>query len=139
MERSCSSAWPKITDVPSAMVVAGTFSQNKKTRRQPNFVCNCSPEILAVWSVFNTKMMTGSVTEIHVDGLSFVKESLSDLGGMVFITKTIQHEYSNDHHWTLPQTRTLNKFHMRTNTSVFTEGCFEEPGKMDNIIFRKVS
>ena len=30
---------------------------------------------------------------------SFVNENLSDHGGAVFITKTIQYEYSKDHHW----------------------------------------
>ena len=39
---------------------------------------------------------------------SLVKESLSDLGGLVFIAKNIQHECSKDHHW---------DHHMRTNTS----------------------
>ena len=49
--------------------------------------------------------MSGFVTEKTRGSLpqcqsSFVNENLSDHGGAVFITmKTIQYEYSKDHHW----------------------------------------
>ena len=48
---------------------------------------------------------------------SFVNESLSDLGGMEFITKTHNTNVARIITGTFSQTRTLNKFHMRTNTS----------------------
>ena len=59
-------------------------------------------------TALNTGTMSGFVTEKTRGSLpqcqsSFVNENLSDHGGTVFITKTIQYEYSKDHHWDLLQ------------------------------------
>ena len=90
---------------------------NKKTPCQPNLCgSKCPPQILVVRYVFITELLRAKCCCFCDEGdewlrhkntsgwlppcqPSLVKESLSDLGGTVFITETIQYEYSKDHHW----------------------------------------
>ena len=90
---------------------------NKKTSCQPNSCANVLQK--SCWyGVFITELYRATCSCFqHKDDdklrqrvtrgwlppcqSSFVNESLSDLGGMVFITKTIQYERSKDHHWDL--------------------------------------
>ena len=108
-----------------AMILAGTSSQSRKhhvnqtrvhmsSRNPGGVVCFHHGTVPCQnVTVFNTRAMTGFVSEKTRGWLppcqpSLVKGSLSDLGGLVFITKNIQHERSKDHHW---------DHHIRTNTS----------------------
>ena len=101
---------------------------NQENTMSTKLVCKCPPEILVVWSVFVTELyakMSLFLTIRHKNTRgwhppcqpSLVKESLSDLGGMVFITKTYSTNVAMTIRETLSRTTTLNKFHMRTNTS----------------------
>ena len=117
-----------------AMIVAGTPSQTRKhhvnqTRVQVSPRNPCGVECVfiievhrATCSCFDTSAMTGSVTKTHVDGFHHANHHLSKRASQSLVVWSSSQKLYNTNIakiiiGTSSLTRTLNKCHLRINTS----------------------
>ena len=116
-----------------AMIVAGTSAQTRKlhvnqtrvqmsSRNPVGMVFLSRNYTVRHVTVFNTRTMTNSVRESHVGGSQYANHHVSTKASLILIVwsssqKTHSTNVAMTIRETLSQTRTLNKFHMRTDTS----------------------